>query len=228
MFATTETVWLLALIYQPIVLIYYICNDEARNPNLLYELERKSHSLRILRPITQIFSLSLFAFIVVVFSKILLMYIYGLEVLRYFLSGLLLTLILSVGYMTSFFADLNGKKLVYFAAFVIGALLTYAFIIPSGLPLGEFYSGEFSELIVPLILPGFIGFIPFILVIILLVILKRMGKADQFVQKISHPFWDKRKAVNRVFGFYFHLIIWGLLVLETILNQSGYTLLSWS
>ena len=226
-FAPNEAVWLLALIYQPIVLIYYVCNDEARKPYVENEEVRREHISKILRPIGNIFSLSISGFTVVVLSKILMMNVYGLETLVYWLGALLLMILVTVAYMASFLAYLNIKKLVYFSAFLIGAIITYAVVIPSGLPLENLYSGEFSEFIIPFLVPGLIGFMAFFICVLSLYVIKKIGKAETFTKKISQPLWDKRGAVTKIFGFYFHLIIWSFLVLETFLNQAGYTIFSW-
>ncbi len=226
MFAPSEAVWLLALIYQPIVLIYYIINDEARKPDTNVEGERRAGGPGTLRSIVNIFSLSLSGFTIVAFSKILLMNVFGIEALIYMLGNLLLLVLMTIAYMASFFATLNAKKLVYFVAFLIGAIITYAVIIPSWTIEG-LYNGEFYQLIIPFLLPGFIGFAAFVIFVLTIHVLNKMGKATIIIEKISQPLWDKRRVIKKVFGFYFHLIIWIFLVFETALNQSGYTIFSW-
>ncbi len=228
MFAPNEAVWLLALIFQPIVLIYYICNDEARKPYIGNEEIPREYITKVLRPIGNIFSLSISAFTILVLFKILLMNVYGFETLVYWLSALLLMILMTVAYMASFLAYLNLKKLIYFGAFLIGAIITYAVLLPLGPSLESLYSGEFSEFIIPFFVPGLIGFTAFLICAIPVYVLKKMGKAKSFVEKMSQPLWDKRGSVTKIFGFYFHLIIWGFLVLETSLNQAGYTLFSWT
>lgn len=222
MFAPHEAVWLLALIYQPVVLIYYIINDQARKIEISIKPKSKKY-----RSVAQIFSLSLSGFTLVVLSKILLMNVYGIESLVFMLGALILMTAVATAYITSFFSTLNAKKLIFFSAFVIGAVITYTLIIPSGLPLEQIYNDEFAEFITPLMFPGLIGFTAFAIVALTLYILKKTGKGTRLVQKMSQPLWDKRKATQKIFGFYFHLIIWIFLVLETFLNQAGYTILSW-
>jgi hypothetical protein len=227
MFAPTEAVWLLALIYQPVVLIYYIFNDQARKPYVDLEGARRERVSRVLRPITNIFSLSLSCFTLVVLSKILLMNVYGLEALIYMLGGLLLMTLVMIAYLASFFEALNAKQLVFFTSFVVGAIITYAILIPSGFSLEGFYDGEFYEFIIPFLFPGLFGFIAFVIFVLALYTIKKMGKAKNTIQKLSQPLWNKRSVIRKIFGFYFHLIIWIFLVLETLLNQSGYSILSW-
>ena len=225
-FAPNEAVWLLALFFQPIVLFYYVCNDEARKPYVANEEVRREHISKVLRPIGNIFSLSLSGFTIVILLKALLMNVYGLETLVYWLGDLLLMILVTVAYMASFLAYLNIKKLVYFSAFLIGTIITYAVVIPFEL-FESLYSGEFSEFIIPFLVPGLIGFMAFFICVLTLYVIKKIGKAESFIEKMSKPLWDKRGAVTKIFGFYFHLIIWSFLVLETFLNQVGYTIFSW-